>query len=234
MKVLILGEKPISDDALASLEMMGADCKIVLYEQPPTPTQVTDLLEAQKPSLVLLTKTDAEVAKNIKISPKKVGLVVTTRADKAKIRNVYDAGADMCIPEPLDPELLAYQLRAVARHYPEKTNTDPIEIGEYTYDPVSYKLSHPDVAYRLSPKQRLVFEYLARRKNTKVSVKNLLTAVFGDTSEFAKRSLDVHICTLRKMLSSDPSVVIRTLYAGSIALVVDGEPVEDELKRLAR
>ena len=234
MKVLILGEKPISDDALASLEMMGLECETVLYDEPPTSTQVTNLLEAQKPSLALLTKADAEVAKNIKAAPKKIGLVVMVRTDKGRTRNVYDAGADMCIPEPLDPELLAYQLRAVARHYPEKTNTDPIEIGEYTYDPVSYKLSHPDVAYRLSPKQRLVFEYLARRKNTKVNVKNLLTAVFGDTSEFAKRSLDVHICTLRKMLSCDPSVVIRTLYAGSIALVVDGEPVEDELKRLAR
>lgn len=234
MKLLILGEKPISEDALASLEMTGVECATVLYNEPPTPTQVTDLLEAQKPTVVLLTKPDADVAKSVKASPKKIGLLVAVGSGKGQSRRAYDAGADMCLPEPLDPELLAYQLKAVARHYPEKTNTDLIEIGEYTYDPVSYKLSHPDVAYRLSPKQRLIFEYLARRKNTKVPAKELLTAVFGDTSEFAKRSLDVHTCSLRKMLSCDPRVTIRTLYVGVIALIVDGEPVDDELKRLAR
>lgn len=233
MKVLILGKKPISRDALVSLEMMGLECETVIYEEPPTPTQLTDLLTAQKPSLVLLTEPDTQLAKNCKAAPQKVGLVVIAES-KPVVRDQYDAGADMCIANPPDPELIAYQLKAVAKHYPAKLNTEPISIGEYTYDPVSYKLSHPDVAYRLSPKQRMVLEYLARRKNTKVSVKNLLTAIFGDTSEFAKRSLDVHICNLRKMLSCDSNIVIRTLYTGYIALVVDGEPVEDELKRLAR
>ena len=84
-------------------------------------------------------------------------------------------------------------------------------------------LSHPDVTFKLTPKQRMIFEYLAYRRNKKVLKNDLLLAVYGETSEFAKRSMDVYLSQLRRMLSYDQNIAIRTLYVGTMSLIVRGE-----------
>lgn len=187
-------------------------------------TEAETLRRVVNSEVVLLSDMDAGCVTLFKNCSWPTGVVFSV-SDKntESIREAYSRGADMCLPERLDPDLLPWQLEAVFRHYPEKYSLEHVKVGEFDYNPAEGVLAHPDITFKLTPKQRMIFEYLAYRRNKKVLKKDLLLAVYGETSEFAKRSMDVYVSQLRRMLCYDQNIAIRTLYLGTMSLIVRGE-----------
>jgi len=227
-KLLVLTSKlegallPSTKDALEKRDFFVKE--VISDKKMLTQVEAETLRRVVNSECVLLSEMDLNCVTLFKNCSWPTGVICSLSEHDAKsIREAYSKGADMCLPERLDPELLPWQIEAVFRHYPEKYSLEHITLGEYDYDPSEGVLSHPDVTYKLTPKQRMIFEYLARRRNKKVLKKDILLSVYGETSEFAKRSMDVYLSQLRRMLGCDPNISIRTLYVGTMALIVRGE-----------
>lgn len=208
-----------------ALEKRGFFVKEVISDKKLlTQVEAETLRRVVNAEVVILSDMEADCVTLFKNCSWPTGVMFSvSEHDTKKIREAYSKGADMCLPERLDPDLLPWQIEAVYRHYPEKHSLEPVKLGEYDYNPTDGTLSHPEVTFKLTPKQRMIFEYLAHRRNKKVLKKDILLAVYGETSEFAKRSMDVYLSQLRRMLGYDPNVSIRTLYVGTMALIVRGE-----------
>lgn len=227
-KLLLLTSKiegAMLPEVKQALEGRGFFVKEVISDKKMlTQIETETLRRVVNSEVVLLSDMDSDCVTLFKSCSWPTGVVFSaSEHDTEKIREAYSKGADMCLPERLDPDLLPWQLDAVFRHYPEKYSMEHTKIGEFDYNPSDGVLSHPDVTFKLTPKQRMIFEYLAYRRNKKVLKNDLLLAVYGETSEFAKRSMDVYLSQLRRMLSYDQNITIRTLYVGTMSLIVRGE-----------
>lgn len=227
-KILIITSKQeglLLPSVTDTLSKRGISSKEIISDKQHLTQQSAEAIQrATEASVVLLSDMHTDCVTMFKNCSVPVGIIyLISEHDTKKIREAYSRGADMCLADRLDPDLLPWQLEAVFRHYPEKYSLERITIGEYEYNPSDGALAHPDVTFKLSPKQRMIFEYLARRRNKKVLKTDILQTVYGEVSEFSKRSLDVHLTQLRRMLSYDPNISIRTLYVGTMSLIVRGE-----------
>ncbi len=148
---------------------------------------------------------------------------LTTARD---VINGYQSGADFYIKKPFLPEELNAHIQAILRI---KQNTptakeEPIvadesyPIGTYRFNPSQHQLSHATGQQTLTPKETKILEMLCQQKGRIVSRDAILTAVWNTADFYSSRSLDVFITKLRKYLSQDPTVSIKSLKGVGVSL----------------
>lgn len=148
---------------------------------------------------------------------------LTTARD---VINGYQSGADFYIKKPFLPEELNAHIQAILKI---KQNTPTAQegptvaeesytIGTYHFFPSQHQLSHTTGQQTLTPKETKILEMLCQQKGRIVSRDAILTAVWGTADFYSSRSLDVFITKLRKYLSQDPAVSIKSLKGVGISL----------------
>ena len=158
--------------------------------------------------------------------PRLAIIFITGLTTARDVINGYQSGADFYIKKPFLPEELNAHLQAILRI---KQNTptakeeptvadESYPIGTYRFNPSQHLLSHATGQQTLTPKETKILEMLCQQKGRIVSRDAILTAVWDTADFYSSRSLDVFITKLRKYLSQDPTVSIKSLKGVGVSL----------------
>ena len=97
---------------------------------------------------------------------------------------------------------------------------DSLPLGAYTYDSPSRTLTLDKDRRQLTEREAELLELLYCHRNRTLDRSRALLDLWGDDSYHNGRSMDVFISRLRKYLSADDTVEIRTVHGQGFRLVV--------------
>ena len=146
-------------------------------------------------------------------------LFMSGRLDTSSVMQAFELGAEDYIKKPVDPvELLA---RIKCRLKDKAANTSGIyPIGSYTYNSQTLELTdHQGNLSQLTPLQGKILDFLYRNKSKTVT-RNAIYEFAWDHQSSDSRAVDMHISNLRKLLSKDKNIEIRTDYSLGYSLFV--------------
>ena len=148
--------------------------------------------------------------------------MVSDRCDYASIIAAFDAGTDDYVIRPYNIEELIRRIRALLNRCGVQIRTiEPSYIiGDYVFDTVKKTLTIDNVETKLNNKLNGVLSLLCAYMNETLPTKVIMQQVWTDDNYFNKRSLDVHIWTLRNMLKADERITIETRRGVGFSLIV--------------
>ncbi|BFM44298.1 response regulator transcription factor [Flavobacterium sp. CFS9] len=151
-------------------------------------------------------------------------ILLSARVLTEDVLQGFSLGADDYIRKPFSAEELTARINRLLTRggtaIDERKKKNVI-IGDYEYDPESYKLIHKKRVIVLSPRSGEILYRLATGENRTLPRKETLIELWGDDSFFNGRSLDVFISKLRKNLSEDPKISIINIRAQGYRLIID-------------
>jgi DNA-binding response OmpR family regulator len=129
-------------------------------------------------------------------------VVATARDDDDSVVWALDAGADDYVLKPFRADQLEARIRAVLRRAAGPTDAvpAPMTVGRLTVDTRSRRVTLDEQPVDLSPKEFELLAYLAARRGTVVSKRELLTEVWRLPYGGADKTVDVHLSWLRRKL----------------------------------
>ena len=158
--------------------------------------------------------------------PRLAIIFITGLTTARDVINGYQSGADFYIKKPFLPEELDAHIRAVLKikqsvpsiQEEETSEEEGYAIGAYRFLPSQHLLCYGTERQTLTPKEAQILEMLCRRKGQVVRRDDILTAVWETADFYSSRSLDVFITKLRKYLSQDPAVSLKSLKGVGVCL----------------
>jgi two-component system response regulator CpxR len=155
---------------------------------------------------VMMPDTDGfDVLRRIRLQSRTPVLMLTARGDtRDRIRGL-EMGADDYLPKPFDPAELVARIRAILRRSaPQRPVSAAIAIGDIELDGGSRTVRRANTAVDLTTVEFDLLAALMRVAGTIVSREDLVRNVLGrDFSPF-DRSIDTHVCNLRRKLGPHP------------------------------
>jgi two-component system response regulator CpxR len=151
---------------------------------------------------VMMPDTDGfDVLRRIRLQSRTPVLMLTARGDtRDRIRGL-EMGADDYLPKPFDPAELVARIRAILRRSaPQWPVSAAIAIGDIELDGGSRTVRRAGTPLDLTTVEFDLLAALMRVAGTTVSREDLVRNVLGrDFSPF-DRSIDTHVCNLRRKL----------------------------------
>jgi two-component system, OmpR family, KDP operon response regulator KdpE len=132
-------------------------------------------------------------------------IILSVRGQEQHKIGALDAGADDYVTKPFSMNELLARVRASLRRAPKPQTAEVIEIGAFRIDLATREVVVGDKSVKLTPKEFDLLVHMAEHPNRVVSQRNLLAAVWGDTSTEQPEYLRVFIGQLRKKIEPDPS-----------------------------
>lgn len=163
------------------------------------------------------------IARQIRSHSPAVPFIFLTAKDlKDDMIEGFRAGADDYITKPFDSEVLIYKIKAIIRRRKElmQGSNFPVSIGKYSYNPVQRILSINSHEERLSPKEGKLLMLLAGNIGQMVSRDIALCEIWGTSTYFTARSMDVYMTKLRKFLKDDPDIIIENIHGSGYMMTV--------------
>ena len=160
-----------------------------------------------------------------KINKKMPVIFVSDLFDYSYIIEAFNSGVDDYVVRPYNLEELICRVKALLKRCGVKVRSieQAYRIGNYAFDTEANTLKLNSVETKLTAKESKTLALLCAYKNELLSKEILLHGIWKDDNYFNKRSLDVHICNLRKYLSQDNRIKINTIRGLGYSLVIDGE-----------
>ena len=158
------------------------------------------------------------------IDKKRPVIFVSDLFDPSYIVEAFTAGADDYLTRPYNLEELICRVKALLRRCGIKSRSvEPsYRIGNYIFDAKLNSLKFGATTISLTTKESKILGLLCAYRNEMLTRKLILHTVWDDDNYFNKRSLDVHICHLRKYLERDPAVTIETIRGLGYTLQAEG------------
>jgi len=119
-------------------------------------------------------------------------------------------GADDYITKPFDPEMLILRINNILRRVYSVVE-DEYSISRTTMKYNSLELITPSGRERLTLREAQLLRHLMINRNKPLTREQILTEIWGQDDYFLGRSMDVFISRLRKYLSPDHGIALRTL-----------------------
>ncbi len=136
----------------------------------------------------------------------------------------FRIGCDDYVTKPFSMEELQLRIDAVLRRGAGAPTdiplADTVSLGSYGYQTLTRTLVHGQQQRQLTEREAELLELLYRRRNNTLDRSEALLSLWGDDSYHNGRSMDVFISRLRKYLSADDTVEIRTVHGQGFRLVV--------------
>jgi len=167
--------------------------------------------------------TGLEMVRLIRQKNPNIPIILETGVSSAKtIVEAYNIGIDNYIKKPFLPaELHAYIQGLLRRMAPQPivtsandspvVNPDWLFFGHYTFDPKKQTLEAFNNLQELSVTESMLLELLVRNKGNLVTKEMIANQIWGGNQFMNNQSLDVFLHTLRKYLSGDAAIVIKTV-----------------------
>lgn len=153
-------------------------------------------------------------------------LFSSARVSPKDVVKGYELGVDNYVKKPFLPEELDAHIRALLRRKPRMEEKDETyQAGLYTLDVTHATLSHSSgFSQLLTPREAGILEMLFRTPGEVVRREVILDKFWNTEDDyFASRSLDVFVTKLRKLLSVDEWVKIKTVKGIGLMLVLSDE-----------
>jgi DNA-binding response OmpR family regulator len=151
------------------------------------------------------------LAEKIKeIHPEVPVIFLTAKSLKEDIVRGLKIGADDYITKPFDPEVLILRINNILKRAYSSSN-DEYKISDTVLKYNTLELISGNTKEKLTLKEAQLLKYFIINKNKILAREDILTEIWGEDDYFLGRSMDVFISRLRKYVSEDKNIDIRTV-----------------------
>ncbi len=137
-------------------------------------------------------------------------IFLTAKSLREDIIRGLKLGADDYITKPFDPEMLMLRINNIMRRVYSAVE-DEYTISGTTLKYNSLELVTPAGKEKLTLREAQLLRHLMMNRNKAQTREQILTEIWGQDDYFLGRSMDVFISRLRKYLSADDGIALRTL-----------------------
>lgn len=137
-------------------------------------------------------------------------IFLTAKSLKEDIIRGLKIGADDYITKPFDPEVLILRINNILRRTYSAMN-DEFRISSTLLKFNTLELVCGNTKEKLTLKEAQLLKYFIVNKNKILAREDILTEIWGEDDYFLGRSMDVFISRLRKYISDDRNIDIRTV-----------------------
>jgi two-component system, OmpR family, response regulator CpxR len=151
---------------------------------------------------VMMPDTDGfEVLRRIRLQSRTPVLMLTARGDTQDRIRGLELGADDYLPKPFDPAELVARIRAILRRAaPHGPAVAAITLGDLELDGGTRSVRRSGAPVELTTVEFDLLAVLLRVAGTTVSREDLVRDVLGREFSPFDRSIDTHVCNLRRKL----------------------------------
>ena len=137
-------------------------------------------------------------------------IYLTAKSLKEDIVRGLKIGADDYITKPFDPEVLILRINNILKRV-YSSSTDEYKISNTLLKFNTLELICGDTTEKLTLKEAQLLKYFIVNKNKILAREDILNEIWGEDDYFLGRSMDVFISRLRKYISDDRHIDIRTV-----------------------
>jgi DNA-binding response OmpR family regulator len=137
-------------------------------------------------------------------------IFLTAKSLKEDIVRGLKIGADDYITKPFDPEVLILRINNILKRVYTSIN-DQFKVSNTILKFNTLELICGNTKEHLTLKEAQLLKYLIINKNKILAREDILTEIWGEDDYFLGRSMDVFISRLRKYVSEDKNIDIRTV-----------------------
>ena len=137
-------------------------------------------------------------------------IFLTAKSMKEDIVKGLKLGADDYITKPFDPDVLILRINNILKRAYSSAN-DEFKISNTTLNFNTLELIYGKNKEKLTLKEAQLLKFMILNKNKVLAREEILTEIWGEDDYFLGRSMDVFISRIRKYLSSDKGIDIRTV-----------------------
>jgi DNA-binding response OmpR family regulator len=153
-------------------------------------------------------------------------IFLTAKSLKEDIVKGLKLGADDYITKPFDPEVLILRINNILKRVYSSVN-DEYHISSTVLRFNTLELICGKTKEKLTLKEAQLLRYFIINKNKILAREDILTEIWGEDDYFLGRSMDVFISRLRKYVSEDKNIDIRTVR-GTGFILEELKPVEQQ------
>ena len=169
-----------------------------------------DLLELEMPSLIVLDlmlpgMDGLALCRWIRERSELPVIMITALGEETDRLTGLELGADDYLAKPFSPRELVARVKAVLRRSSPPATAQPIEFGELVIDPARREVRRAGAPLRLTTLEFDLLWFLAANPNRVFERGELMSNVWGYTSELDTGTVTVHMRRLRAKLEEDPS-----------------------------
>jgi DNA-binding response OmpR family regulator len=151
------------------------------------------------------------LGEKIKDSQPDIPLIyLTAKSLKEDIVRGLKIGADDYITKPFDPEVLILRINNILKRVYSSSN-DEFRISSTVLNFNTLELACGNTREKLTLKEAQLLKFFIINKNKILAREDILTEIWGEDDYFLGRSMDVFISRLRKYISEDKNIDIRTV-----------------------
>jgi DNA-binding response OmpR family regulator len=137
-------------------------------------------------------------------------IFLTAKSLKEDIVRGLKIGADDYITKPFDPEVLILRINNILKRAYSSSN-DEFKVSNTILKYNTLELISGNTKEKLTLKEAQLLKYFIINKNKILAREDILTEIWGEDDYFLGRSMDVFISRLRKYVSEDKNIDIRTV-----------------------
>jgi DNA-binding response OmpR family regulator len=137
-------------------------------------------------------------------------IFLTAKSLKEDIVKGLKIGADDYITKPFDPEVLILRINNIIKRVYSSVN-DEYHISSTVLKFNTLELICGKTKEKLTLKEAQLLRYFIINKNKILAREDILTEIWGEDDYFLGRSMDVFISRLRKYVTEDKNIDIRTV-----------------------
>lgn len=137
-------------------------------------------------------------------------IFLTAKSLKEDIVRGLKIGADDYITKPFDPEVLILRINNILKRAYSSSN-DEYKVSDTVLKFNTLELISGGNREKLTLKEAQLLKFLIINKNKILAREDILTEIWGEDDYFLGRSMDVFISRLRKYVSDDKNIDIRTV-----------------------
>jgi DNA-binding response OmpR family regulator len=149
-------------------------------------------------------------------------IFLTAKSLKEDIVRGLKIGADDYITKPFDPEVLILRINNILKRAYSSSN-DEFKISDTTLKYNTLELISGNTKEKLTLKEAQLLKMFIINKNKMLAREDILTEIWGEDDYFLGRSMDVFISRLRKYISDDKNIDIRTVRGTGFILEEGGK-----------
>jgi DNA-binding response OmpR family regulator len=143
-------------------------------------------------------------------SPDMPVIFLTAKSLKEDIVRGLKIGADDYITKPFDPEVLILRINNILKRAYSSSNNE-FKVSQSVLKFNTLELISGNLKEKLTLKEAQLLKYFIINKNKILAREDILTEIWGEDDYFLGRSMDVFISRLRKYVSEDKNIDIRTV-----------------------
>jgi len=137
----------------------------------------------------------------------------------------FKIGCDDYVTKPFSMEELLLRIHAVLKRSKGGENItvsqSSFKIGNYSFDYGKQILENSQGRIKLTPRESELLRLLCIHKGQTLEREKALREIWGNTSYFSGRSMDVFISRLRKYFKDDDKIEIMGIHGKGFRLMVD-------------